>query len=367
MKYTTNRAPDIQEIDVVNENLEGFALSTKVMVNAIGPYTRYGQAVVEACAAAGTSYVDFSTETPWIEEMIRKYHDQAKENHAVIIPAIGNSSSPSALIAFLLAEQFHQLHGTDVQEIVSCYVMKISGMSGGSLASVTAVVDTYGMRHLLSPEPYRLCSTQEKAPPQGGTNKPFLGHIKDPVLGHLATSFTAAGNEAIVHRSQLFSRTSAALRPHFTYQEFMPATSFTQAIVVHLLTKLGILMLALWPFRALIDRLRPGSGSGPSPEATKNEKLDITAVARGQGGKKLVAEYVYHGPMYYHTAILGTAAVAVLLDLWKDREEQHDAAGTRREQGSREHHMSGILTPSCLGMPFVDRLRAAGVKLDALV
>lgn len=362
MKYITNRAPDIQEIDVVNENLEEFARSTRVVVNAIGPYTRYGQAVVEACAAAGTSYVDFSTETPWIEEMIRKYHGQARENHAVIIPAIGNSSSPSALIAFLLAEQFHRLHGTDVQEIVSCYAMKINGMSGGSLASVTAVVDTYGIRHLLFPDPYRLCSIQEKAPPQrsAATNKPFLGHIKDPVLGHLTTSFTAAGNEAIVNRSQPFPQTSAAIRPQFTYQEFMPAASFTQAIVIHLLTKFGILMLALWPFRALIDRLKPGSGSGPSPETTKDEKLEITAVARGKGGKKLVAEYVYHGPMYYHTAVLGAAAVAVLLDLWKDREE-------RREQGSGEDHMSGVLTPSCLGMPFIERLRAAGVKLDVLV
>ncbi|KAK5064271.1 hypothetical protein LTR84_000104 [Exophiala bonariae] len=355
--------PDIQSIDVVNDNLTELARSTKVIVNAIGPYTRYGRPVVEACAANGTSYVDFSTETPWIEEMILIYHDLARENHATIIPAIGNSSSPSALIALLLADQYRILHGNDVREIVSCYGMKINGMSGGSLSSVVDVVDTYGIRHLLSPNPYRLCPSKETKLSQTPTSIPFLGHIKDPILGHLATSFTAPGNEAIVNRSQ-HPQQSIAQHPSFIYKEYMPATSTLQAIAIHMLTKLGILMLALRPFRTLLNRLKPASGSGPSAEITRTEKLAITAVARGEDGKELVAEYIYNGPMYYHTAILGTAAVAVLLELWRgtDRDDSGGDAGQRRDPD-----MSGILTPSCLGMPFVERLRAAGVKFDVLV
>lgn len=296
--------------------------------------------------------------------MIRKYHNLAKLNHATIIPAIGNSSSPSALMALLLVEQYHKLHDTDVREIVSCFAMKINGMSGGSLSSVVDVVDAYGIGHLFSPNPYRLCSTTREAIPQPTpTSKLSMGHIKDPILGHLATSFTAPGNEAIVNRSQNFQQ-SLCHRPSFTYREYMPATSTVQAIAIHVLTKFGILLLALRPFRALLNRLKPSSGSGPSAEITKDEKLAITAVARGEGGKELVAEYLYNGPMYYHTALLGTAAVAVLLELWDGmaRDEDGDAAGVVVDAD-----MFGIITPNCLGMPFVEKLRAGGVKLDVLI
>lgn len=344
-------------IDVVNENLKEFAESTKVLLNAIGPYTRYGRPILEACAATGTSYLDFSTETPWIEEMILNYHNKAKENRAIIIPAIGNSSSPSALIAYLLARQYPKLHGTDIQEIVSCYAMKINGMSGGSLASVTTVVARYGIGPLWSPNPYRLCSTMEKAP--RGTRKPFLGHSNDPTLEHLATSFAAPGNEAVVYRSQQLQ--ASIYGPRFSYHEFMPATSYLHAVIIHLLTKLGILLLAFWPFRELINRLKPESGSGPSADATKDEKLEIRAVARGKDGKELEAEYVYSGSMYYHTAILGTAAVAVLLDLWESQDDH-----TTKGQDSELDDMFGILTPSYLGMPFVEKLRDAGVRLSVL-
>lgn len=189
----------MQVIDVVNGNLREFAQCTKVLLKAIGPYTRYGEPILEACASTGTSYLDFSTEIPWIEDMILKYHDTAKENRAIIIPAIGNSSSPSALIAYVLAREYPKYHETDVEEIASAYAMKINGMSRGSLASVTTVVARYGIGHLWSPNPYKLCSGMEKA--RRSTSKPFLGYGNDPKQGHLATSFSAPGSEAIVYRS----------------------------------------------------------------------------------------------------------------------------------------------------------------------
>ncbi|KEF53752.1 uncharacterized protein A1O9_10153 [Exophiala aquamarina CBS 119918] len=334
-----------------------FAQNTKVLLNAIGPYTTYGGLILEACASTGTSYLDFSTETPWIEEMILKYHARAKTNRAIIIPAIGNSSSPSALIAYLLASQYPKYHGTDAQEIVSAFGMKINGMSGGSLASVTAVVARYGIRHFWSPNPYRLCSKMDKGTCR--VIKPFFGYSNDPTLGHLATSFGAPGNEAIVYRSTQLQ--ASVYSPHITYHEFMPVSSSTQAFIIHFLTKLGILLLAIWPFRVLVNKLKPESGSGPCPETTKDEKLEIKAVARGKDGKELKAEYVFNEPMYYHSAILGTAAVAVLLDLWKSQ-GGHTPGG----QDPALDDLYGILTPSCLGMPFVEKLREAGVTLKVL-
>lgn len=65
--------------------------------------------------------------------------------------------------------------------------------------------------------------------------------------------------------------------------------------------------------------------------------------------------------MYYHATILGTAAVAVPLDSWQSQ-DYHTPGG----QHSELDELFGILTPSCLGMPFVEKLREAGVTLKDL-
>ncbi|WAO91906.1 Sacchrp-dh-NADP domain-containing protein [Fusarium falciforme] len=81
------------------KSLDPLVVNTKVLINGIGPYHRYGTPVVESCARNGTHYVDFSTETAWIADMIRDYHSLAKQSGAIIIPAISGSSSPSDLVA----------------------------------------------------------------------------------------------------------------------------------------------------------------------------------------------------------------------------------------------------------------------------
>jgi short subunit dehydrogenase-like uncharacterized protein len=71
---------DIEILDLGIESLQILARKTRVLINAIGPYSIHGAPVLEACASAGTHYLDFSTETPWIREMIVKFHDIAEQN-----------------------------------------------------------------------------------------------------------------------------------------------------------------------------------------------------------------------------------------------------------------------------------------------
>lgn len=56
------------------EGLDPLVKNTEVLINGIGPYHRHGTPVVEACARDGTHYLDFSTETAWIAQMIRDFH-----------------------------------------------------------------------------------------------------------------------------------------------------------------------------------------------------------------------------------------------------------------------------------------------------
>lgn len=343
--------PDVERIDLVADELDLLARNTRVLINAVGPYSSHGAPVVEACAKNGTSYVDFSTETPWIREMIEKYHDLAKENRARIVPAIGNSSSPSTLTSYLLAKRYLEVNKVAAEEIACSYNLKINGMSAGSLASVVEVVSRYGISALMFPDPYRLIPQGKES--RTRPTRPFLGHQNDASLGHLATSFAAPGNEAVVYRSQCLQ--PSIYGQGLTYREYMPAASTSQAVLIHVVTKFAIVLLGLWPFRALLKYLKPESGTGPSKEAAQDEKIEVRSIARRYGSKVVLkVEYCFQGSMYYHSALLAAEASLVLLDLWDSQQESNP----------KGDEAFGILTPGSLGMPFVERLRDVGVKIE---
>src|SRR5690349_24469916 len=51
-------------------SLAGLVAQAKVMITTVGPYQRYGQPLVRACAQAGTDYVDLCGEPGWMAQMI---------------------------------------------------------------------------------------------------------------------------------------------------------------------------------------------------------------------------------------------------------------------------------------------------------
>lgn len=234
-------------------------------------------------------------------------------------------------------------------------------MSAGSIASVTTVIARYGAGPLLIPNPYLLCPTKTRSPSTSA--RPFptrtLGYFRHGRLGSLTTSFAAAGNTAVIQRSRY-------LRPSlynsaFSYEELMPVNSVFQAILIHLATKLAILLLTLPPFRALINFLRPTPGTGPLADVCRNENIELhvcgiddVVATQQRPARTLMAEYSYHGPMYYHSALLAAEAAMTLLELEKVRGNEYD----------EQEELYGILTPSCLGGDFIQRLRGAGVKIE---
>ncbi len=58
-------------------SMRALAESTKVVITTVGPYIRYGEPLVAACAAAGTDYVDLTGEPEFVDRMWLRYHEQA--------------------------------------------------------------------------------------------------------------------------------------------------------------------------------------------------------------------------------------------------------------------------------------------------
>ncbi|KAJ4062533.1 hypothetical protein NW761_012503 [Fusarium oxysporum] len=259
------------------EGLDPLVKNTKVLINGIGPYHRHGTPVVEACTRNGTHYLDFSTETAWIAQMIRDCHELAKSSAAIIIPAISGSSAPSDLVAWLIA----------------CYLRK-QGLPAASEI-------TYGINGWLTSDTSVLLPDPKHVVKK---SKGLLGHGYDQHLGHLATSFVAWGNESVVQRS-------AALNPkiygqNFVYKEYSPATGLISALLMHIVTKLSILLLAVPWFRSFVRGKSFDRGSGPDrDESHKIESAEWKAVAYVTGKKEPVAfaKFSYKGALVDMAAI----------------------------------------------------------------
>lgn len=87
---------DIIEADVEDyESLLEMCRSTRVLVNCVGPFRFYGEQVVQACLDSQTDYVDITGEPEFIEEMMYKYHLQAREKNITIVHACGFDSIPT--------------------------------------------------------------------------------------------------------------------------------------------------------------------------------------------------------------------------------------------------------------------------------
>ena len=82
------------------EELGAMAARTRVVCTTVGPYLRYGEKLVAACADQGTDYVDLTGEVPFVRTTIDKFDESAKNSGARIVHACGFDSVPSDIGAF---------------------------------------------------------------------------------------------------------------------------------------------------------------------------------------------------------------------------------------------------------------------------
>ncbi|XP_018493742.1 saccharopine dehydrogenase-like oxidoreductase [Galendromus occidentalis] len=88
------------------ESLRKMARQCRIVVNTVGPYRFYGEAVVSACVEEGTNHVDVSGEPAFIESMQLKYHELAKAKNVYIVSACGFDSIPCDTLISFTKENF---------------------------------------------------------------------------------------------------------------------------------------------------------------------------------------------------------------------------------------------------------------------
>jgi short subunit dehydrogenase-like uncharacterized protein len=327
------------------------AEEAKVVATTVGPYRKYGMALVEACANAGTHYADLTGEVLFMRDTIDRCHETAQRTGARIVHNCGFDSIPSDIGTLLL----HEAAGEELTDTTLVVRAMKGGPSGGTLASMTGQIDDVrANRHLgrIAADPYALSPDRAREPDDLGSERDIRGPVHDDDLGMWLGPFVmAAINTRVVRRSNALQDWAYGRR--FRYREAMGMGSGVagRAKATGLSAGLGVLVtcLTLPPTRKALNVVLPDPGEGPSEEARRKGFFKIDVHTRTASGKRLVCRISAQGdPGYAATAVmLGESALALARD-----EDALPGGG-------------GVLTPATgLGTKLADRLRAAGHTYD---
>ena len=181
--------------------LEAMVKRAKAIITTVGPYQLYGDALVAACAKAGTDYLDLSGEPNWMRRMIDAHHETAKASGARILHSCGFDSIPFEAGVWFCQETAKARLGGVVPRVKGRVRGMMGGLSGGTAASGAATMaaiqkDPSLLAIMMSP--FGLTPGFE-GPPQPAGQAPE----EDPDVGPVAPFMMAVINTKNVHRSNL--------------------------------------------------------------------------------------------------------------------------------------------------------------------
>jgi len=339
------------------DTLREIAEATSAVCTTVGPYTKYGTPLVEACIEARTDYCDLTGEVNWVRETVDQFHGDAVEAGTRIVHSCGFDSVPADL-GTLLAQSYAIEEFGSPLETVRIYVENTSGgVSGGTLASAAELFEAASndpaVRKTLR-NPYSLAPPGERE----GLDR---GEQRLPRHDRLRSSWTAPSpmapvNERIVRRSN-------ALLDYpwgrgFSCSEVIPTGRGVGGASTAALVSggLGLFTAAMsfGPTRSALEQfVFPDPGEGPSDEQMENGHFTVRVRGRGAGADgPFTVEAVIgadRDPGYGATArMLGECAMCLV------------------EDDTDSPLSGGVLTPaSAIGKPLAERLRAVGFTASA--
>lgn len=343
-------------------SLDAMVARTQVICTTVGPYLRYGEALVAAAASAGTDYVDLTGEVPFVRYSIDKAHETAVATGARIVHSCGFDSIPSDLGTYLLYRKVTDDDAGQLTDTTMIVKAMRGGISGGTIDSMRVIADQASdpavRRVLLNPQalssgPSDVVEATRRSEPSDIS----LVRAKsvDPSLtGTLAPFFMSSFNTRIVRRSNALL--DGAYGPDFHYGEAMavggiPVVSTIAASAVAAGTGLFLGAMSLPPTRKLLDKVLPAPGQGPTEKSRDKGFFVTQTFTRTSTGARYRSQIRANGdPGYKATAVmLGESALALALN---------------RDQLPKR---AGVLTPSvAMGDALVDRLRGAGLALNVV-
>lgn len=315
-------------------SLEAVAGATKVVITTVGPYIRYGEPLVAACAELGTDYVDLTGEPEFVDRMWLAYHDKAKASGARIVNACGFDSIPHDLGAYFTVQQLPD----DVPLTVEGFVKAGGEISGGTWHSAIAAFSRL--------REYSKVAKERRAR-EGWPVDRRIGSTRQTIRFEKSLDAWVVPFPSI--DPQMVKRSAAAddrYGPAFRYGHYIQVKKLST--VAGLVGGAGVAVLGA-QFKPTRDRLLKFRDPGQGPSAEKRAKawFRVRFIGRG-GGQRVVTEVTGGDPGYGETSkMLAESAMCLAKDRLPKR--------------------AGVLTPAnAMGNKLIERLQKAGIGFNVM-
>ena len=320
----------VLEADVSDPaSMRRLAEHARVVATTVGPYLKYGEDLVAACADTGADYLDLSGEPEFVDLTYVRHDARARETGARLVHACGFDSVPHDLGAYFTVQQLPQ----GVPLTVDGFVTADAMFSGGTFAS--ALNQFARGRQMLSAardrarhEP-RLMGRRAQAP----TGAPRVAKE----VGAWAVPLPTIDPQIVRRSARALDRYGPDFRyRHYAAVRHLPVALGGVAAVGALATAAQLPPARRW----LSDRLKPGEG--PSPEKRAKSWFSVRFVGEG-GGRRVFTEVAGGDPGYGETAkMFAESALSLAVD---------DLPPTAGQ----------VTTAVAMGDALIERLRKAGI------
>ncbi|MFJ8587404.1 saccharopine dehydrogenase family protein [Streptomyces sp. NPDC093595] len=305
------------------------AESARVVVTTVGPYVWYGEALVAACAEAGTDYLDLTGEAEFVDRTYVRHDARARETGARLVHACGFDSVPHDLGVYFTVQQLPE--GVPLR--VDGFVRTNALFSGGTLASALTAMGR---------GPHLLRAARERR-----LHEPRLvgRRARAPLGGPRFSRETGAWALPLpTVDPRIVQRSAAALPrygPDFRYRHYAAVRTLPMALGGVAAAGAGVALAQVPAVRRwLMERYEPGQG--PDAERRARSWFSVRFVGEG-GGRRVFTEVSGGDPGYDETAkMLAESALCLAFDPLAPTSGQ-------------------VTTAVAMGDALLERLRAAGV------
>jgi short subunit dehydrogenase-like uncharacterized protein len=314
------------------DSLRALAESTKVLITTVGPYIRYGEPAVAACAAAGTDYVDLTGEPEFVDLMWLRYHEEAESTGARLVHSCGFDSIPYDLGALFSVNHVPEGEAISLEGFV-----RAGGMpSGGTYHSAVHIAGRLRQGVRVARERRNKESRPTGRRVRGVAGRPH----NEPAAGGWVVPFPTIDPQTVLRSARALDRYG----PDFSYSHYLVVGSLPKAVGLAAGAGTFVALCQLPPTRQALLKLRD-PGEGPSPE--RRAKSWFRVLFRLRTDRLGVMTSVSGGdPGYGETSkMLAESALCLA----------HDDLP----------QLAGQLTPAvAMGQPLIERLQTAGIKFE---
>ena len=285
-----------------------------------------------ACVETASDYVDITGEPEFVNRLIERYDDDAREHGIRVVNCCGFDSIPHDLGAYMMVQALPD----DAPVILEGFVSASGKFSGGTWQSAVRAMGR--ARHQLRPP-------RKPTADDGRSVRGLATRVRyeKAVKGWVAPMPTI--DPQVVLRS---ARALPVYGNAFRYGHYLRVGSFAKlaALGIGVGSIFGLAQLP--PTRKLLLKLRQ-SGEGPTPEERARSKFRVTFVGKA-GERRVVGEASGGDPGYGETSkMVAESALCLALD-----------------RGRLSEHF-GVVTPAmAMADRLLERLRDAGLRFEIL-